>query len=96
MDHKHLPGRGEVVLQEPVLTEEEKWRRSRPAFSSVAAHHPDGAALFRNTTIANGAEIEATDRAYTVHEDGSLRRQNSTRGLSKKERRAARRRSGKD
>lgn len=70
MDHEHLPGRGEVIFQQP--TEEEKWRRRQPVFTSLV-HGPEGT-MGRNTSIAPGAEIEASDRRYTVAKDGSLRR----------------------
>lgn len=83
---EHLPAgdayhtRGQFADSE----EERHWRGRLPVFTSLV--HVDGGTMGRNTAIAAGAEIEATDRTYTVGRDGALRREGHFRGLSKKER----------
>lgn len=84
MDRVHHPDGSHAVLQEP-SADERHWRGRQPVFTSLV--HTEEGTLGRNTSIAEGAEIEASDRSYTVDRDGSLRREGKP--LSKKARRKA-------
>lgn len=83
---EHLPAGGACHTRGSFADSEEErhWRGRRPVFTSLV--HVDGETMGRNTTIAAGAEIEASDRTYTVGRDGALRREGHFRGLPKKER----------